>query len=119
MGIEEESYDLEEPKFNHLYLRINCNLPQENPFGDAVFKLFPTDFMHYFYRSTGIYVHGLCINDDQVKEGRIDLIYHIGFEKRKPNPGKMRAVLREAIAYIATYMTTNIEMLERTKDLSK
>lgn len=117
VGIEEDDSNEEEPEDNHVYLKIGCKVPPENCFGDGVSKLFPVQFMYYFFRNTSQVDGGLCGNEDVIKEGKVNLIYHVAFEKEKAKRGEMKAVLREAITYVAEYMTVNMEMLERTRTL--
>ena len=73
--------------------------------------------MYEFFRASPIYHHSQCFNEDRFENGRMKVIYPIGFEKDKTTPQEMRNVLREAVDYFCNHITVNVQMLERTKNL--
>lgn len=117
VGLEQDDNPDEEPEFNHLYLALSYDLPNgiQQHIGE---KLIPGgDLMHTFFRNSPIFHQSLCFNKDRFQDGRINLVYHIGFEKDKTTENGMRTVLREAIDYFCNYVTANTQMLDRTQAL--
>jgi len=119
VGIEENLDDEEEPEFNHIYLAVGYNLPEDvnQHVGERTFP--NPELMHQFFRDSPIYHQSLTFNEDRFKNGRMNLVYHIGFEKSKTSVEEMNRVLTEVIDYFCNYTTTNIEMLNRTRAISQ
>ncbi|MBR9704491.1 hypothetical protein GOV12_03710 [Candidatus Pacearchaeota archaeon] len=120
-GVEEinknEEGNEEEPDFNHIYLIINYNVPEGT--GKMTGSLlFPNrESMDLFFQDSIILHHSNCVCENPLIDNKMTQIYHIGFEKDETTSEQMRDVLRETISYFQEYVTTNLRMLERTKDL--
>lgn len=110
-GIEQAE---EEEGFNSIYLKIGYNLPKDES-EDIGKTTFPNhNLLEVFFRNTGVYNHSLCGNTDRFNKGRMNMIYHIEFEKDKTTTKQMNDVLRNIIDYICDYATTNIRMIVLT-----
>lgn len=119
VGIEQEYNDPEEPQFNHIHLVVGYDLPAgtSQRTGENVFPR--PELMYDFFRNTSIYHHSLTFNEDRFKDGRMNLVYHIGFEKDKTTALKMRTILREIGYYFCNSVTTNVQMLTSTQSFDR
>lgn len=118
VGIDNYANDQEEPEFNHFYLSLGYAIP---PYMTEIEgeRLFPnSELLYIFFQNSVIYHQGFCGTKDHLQDGRMKLIYHIGFEKNKATAPEMRAVLREFIDYTCNYVSLNTEMVGRTSTFS-
>lgn len=116
VGIEREDDSEEEPEFNHIFLVTGYNLP-ERIFGPQGERIFPNALMSDFFRDTSIFHQSLTVGENEYRDGRMNLVYHIGFEKDKTNREEMTAVLVEVVDYFCDYITRNVEMRTRINSL--
>ena len=119
VGMDQDDNPEEEPEFNHIYLALGYDLPAGATEHDGERMIPGSDIMHTFFRNSRIYHQSLCLNEDRFQDGRMNMVYHIGFEKDKTTAVEMRAVLREVVDYISNYVTANAQMMERTQSFGE
>ncbi len=114
IGVE-QNYKEEERRYNHVYLNIECKLPDnmitDRPIVEADKILLPTyEVMAIFFRSIPLAYHGGYATTQDCKR----IYYHIGFEKSRTSRTQMQGILQELIHYFGSYAMSQMEMITNT-----